>query len=219
MELTANNPFTTYKFKKYLPKYKARIRFLTPSECQRLIDCCNENLKRLVIFLLETGCRIGETLKLQESDVCIDEKGRQYLHLRQEITKGRKARIAPLSKKAAEQIKRQLLENKKGIEKGRADEKGIIFLNSKKKAYRTEPKKAFANALIRAGLKERYGLFHLLRHTAGSLWLQGLNVDGTQRTPLKIELISEILGHSNINITKSIYAKYDKQDIIDAFYK
>jgi integrase len=208
MELLQNNPFLSYKFKKYLPRYKPRIKFLNPDECMKLIDNCNDNIRPLVIFLLETGCRIGEALQLLFTDLAIDEKTRYpYLVIRNEITKNRKQRIIPLTKLAMEQINQQHLKYPNGI---------VIFTNSGR-PYKTYPKKALTNAMTKAGVKEQFNLFHLLRHTAGSLWLQGLNINGSKRQPLRIEVISEILGHSNITITKQIYAMFDKGDIIRAF--
>jgi integrase len=206
-DLIKENPFISYKFKKHLPRYMPRIKFLNPQECQKLISYCNDNLKRLVIFLLETGCRIGETLQLMTTDLCVDYKTRlPYITIRKDISKTKKQRIIPLSKLAMEQVNKQILNNNI-----------FIFTTTTGRQYKQAPRKALTKALIKADLKERFDLFHLLRHTAGSLWLQGLNIDGTKRKPMRIELVSEILGHSDIKITKNIYAQFDKQDIITAF--
>jgi integrase len=93
----------------------------------------------------------------------------------------------------------------------------VIFTNIKGLPYKEYPKKALTNAMTKAGVKEQWGLFHLLRHTAGSLWLQGKTIDGGSRDPLRIELVSEILGHTNISFTKNIYAQFDREDVIGAF--
>ncbi|MDR0423096.1 MAG: tyrosine-type recombinase/integrase [Rickettsiales bacterium] len=202
------SPFDTYHFKKHLPHYKPRIRFLTPDECTKLIENCSDTLRPLVIFLLETGCRIGEALNILFTDLCIDENTRlPYLVIRKEISKSNKQRIIPLSKLALEQINYQHRTNPNSV---------VIFTHGGT-PYSTYPKRALTTAMKKAGLKEEGGLFHLLRHTAGSLWIQGLNIDGTKREPVRIELISEILGHSNINITKNVYAMFDKGDVIRAF--
>ena len=52
-----------------------RDRILTVEECQRLIDACvgrRLHLKPIVIFALDTGCRLSEILKLQWKDVDLD---------------------------------------------------------------------------------------------------------------------------------------------------
>lgn len=54
-------------------------------------------------------------------------------------------------------------------------------------------------------------------HPKQSLTLQGLNIDGTKRNPVRIELVSEILGHSYITITKQVYAMFDKQSVLEGF--
>ena len=53
--------------------------------------------------------------------------------------------------------------------------------------------------------------FHIFRHTGASLLLQGLNYKGEKIKPKRIEVISELLGHSDINLTKKIYAKFTKE--------
>lgn len=52
-----------------------RERILTIEECQRLIDACEgrrSHLKGIIIFALDTGCRLGEILKLCWKDVDLD---------------------------------------------------------------------------------------------------------------------------------------------------
>jgi site-specific recombinase XerD len=57
-------------------------------------------------------------------------------------------------------------------------------------------KRSFKRHLIAAGLSSE-GRFHDLRHTAATLLLaSGVNV----------KVVSEMLGHSNVSITLSIYA-------------
>lgn len=48
---------------------KGRARWLTPDEAERLIAACSPHMRPLVVFLLYTGARLGEALKLDWSDV------------------------------------------------------------------------------------------------------------------------------------------------------
>ncbi len=198
------NPFSGYKFRKRLKDYEARERYLTPIECQKLINNCNYTLKRLIIVLLETGLRINEALNLLFSDIAIDTKYNiNYICIRKEISKNNKSRIIPLSKIAMEQINEQRLE---------FPNSSFIFTTPKGYRYRTTPKKALETAFRKANL-EKAG-FHILRHTFASLKLQGLAINGQKVQPLRLELISKILGHSNTSITEKVYAKFSNDDIL-----
>lgn len=211
LELITNNLFANYNFKRKFKIYETRERFFTPMECQRLIQAIrllkNNELERLVIFILETGLRIKESL-----NICFNDVGFQnnvaMLHIRKEISKSKRDRFVPLTKLAQEQILKQ---------KQDFPNSAYIFTTNKGLPYKTEPKTALNNALKKAGLKSVYVSFHTLRHTAGSLWLQGINIDGTSRPPVRIEVVSEILGHTDISFTKNVYAKLDNNSIAIGF--
>lgn len=54
---------------------KVQDKFLEKDECNKLIDGMkNEKWKLLTKFLVLSGCRIGEALALEESDIDFDEK-------------------------------------------------------------------------------------------------------------------------------------------------
>ena len=130
------------------------------------------------------------------------------LHIRKEIAKSKRDRFVPLSKTAQEQILKQEQD---------FPDSAFIFTTKDGYPYKTEPKTALNNALKKAELKKLYVSFHTLRHTAGSLWLQGVNIDGTPRRPVRIEVVSEILGHRDISFTKNVYAKLDNSSIAIGF--
>jgi integrase len=206
-EMTGNNPFLTYKFRKNLKDYEPRERFLTPEEIQTILEQCNEYLKRLIIFLLETGLRINEALNICFTDIATDPKTNiQYLVLRKEITKTNKTRFIPLSKLAMEQVNKQKID---------FINSAFIFTDSKGNYYKTTPKKALYNAFKKANV-EPAG-FHIFRHTFASLKLQGLDIEGNKIKPLSMEVISHILGHGDLKTTQKHYARFDNGSILRLF--
>jgi integrase len=48
----------------FLKANNERTRTLTPDEEERLLPCCSDELRPIVIFALDTGCRLGEILDL-----------------------------------------------------------------------------------------------------------------------------------------------------------
>lgn len=200
-ELVNNNPFMSFKFKKELKDYNIRDRILTLEEIDKLLNNSSEDLKRLIIFLLETCMRINEALKIQFTDIATDQRTNiQYIRVRKEITKNKKERYIPLSKEALEQILKNKVDKPNSI---------YIFTTSKGDVYKTTPKRTLNTAIKKANLKQ-FG-FHIFRHTGASYKLQGINYKGEKIKPKRIEIISELLGHSDINLTRKIYAKFDKQ--------
>jgi integrase len=207
-EMLENNPFANYNFNKIYKDYEPRDRDLTSDECQRLVNNCNSHLKRLVIFLLEEGTRIDETLHLLLTDIHTDTKsGIKYIKIRKEISKSKRNRIIPLSRDAIEQINKQMTEFPNST---------YIFTDSKGNCYKSTPKKAFYNAVKKAGITPVFG-FHTLRHTFACQKLQGLNYKGERIKPLRIEVIAEVMGHKDINVTKKIYARFCKDTLLLEF--
>jgi hypothetical protein len=51
---------------------QARTRYLTIAECQRLLNVCDQDLRRLVQALLATGCRYQEVARLRVEDLNVD---------------------------------------------------------------------------------------------------------------------------------------------------
>ena len=206
LDIIDYNLFISYKITKKLKDYEPKERFLTPQEARELIENCNEYLKRLVIFALETGMRIKEITNLCFIDIATEPQSKiQFARVRKDISKNKKERFIPLSILAMEQVNKQKLE---------FPNSSFIFTDSKGNFYKTTPKTAMNTAFRKAGLKEKGDLFHILRHTFASLKLQGLTIYGERVQPKPIELISQILGHSSIDITLKVYAKFSKESLI-----
>jgi len=73
------------------PRLKARTRFLLPAEAERLIAAAAPHLQPLLVFLLGTGARMSEALKLEWRDV--DLAGGRAIFWQ---TKSGKRRVAEL---------------------------------------------------------------------------------------------------------------------------
>jgi integrase len=135
------------------PKQPAvRVRYLTPDEADRLIVACGEHIRPLVIFLIYTGCRIGEALHLDWREVDLARRHVQFLK-----TKNGEARGAPLHARIEEALKKL------------PHREGRVFRRPDGHAYQEKLdgggsiKTAFRGACRRAGL----GNFtpHDCRHT------------------------------------------------------
>ena len=86
------NSFFKY-FKKTLKNYETKERFLTPEEIKNLLENSNKYLKRIIIFLLETGLRINELINLLYTDIATDLKTNiQYVVIKKEISKNKKVK-------------------------------------------------------------------------------------------------------------------------------
>lgn len=202
------NLFDRYKFRKVYNDYGVRERFLTSDECIKIIENSNEYLKRLIIFLLETGLRIKEALNLQYTDIAYDKQNNiNFARIRKEVSKNKKERFVPLSLEAMEQLNKQHIEFHSSL---------YIFTDSNGNAYKTCPKRALKTALAKAQIEDTKNIgFHIFRHTFASQKLQGINYKGESIKPVRIEIISQILGHSSIDITSKVYAKLDKSSLVE----
>ncbi len=140
------------------PKAKpGRIRWITPEEAERLISACSEHLRPLVIFLLYTGCRLGEALWLDWSCVNLKQKHVSFLK-----TKNGEARGVPLSNRVITALAN--LPHREGEVFRRPD--GLPYERPKHSddhSAGTRIKSAFRGACRRAGIKDFHP--HDCRHT------------------------------------------------------
>ncbi|WP_081582602.1 tyrosine-type recombinase/integrase [Nitratireductor pacificus] len=131
-----------------------RIRFLSRDEEQMLFAAIrrrNEDMGRLSVFLVDTGCRLGEALGLTWNDV-IDGRASFW------ITKSARARSVPLTQRAQKAV---------SIPKDGA--KGP-FAMLRQAQYRT----VWNEAKAEVGLSQDDQVVpHALRHTCASRLVQG----------------------------------------------
>lgn len=153
-------------------------QYLTKEEFERVYEAINPTYRDLLVFLVYTGLRVGEALRLRWRDVDL-RKG--VLLLRGTRTKGRKTFGIPLHRLALE----VLLRRREALN-GNYRREGRIFRHSEDWFRR-----AFKKALEAAGLPESFRV-HDLRHTFAS-WLAMAGVP--------VQEIQMLLGHRQITTT------------------
>lgn len=173
----------------WLPsKSKPRERVMTSAEIESfMLHAKTPHLKLFFILALTTGARSGAILEMKWSQVdfetgVLDLRG-EYIYDPMSKTRRKRRAIQKLTNLA----KAALLEAK---EYSISD--FVIEYNGKGiKAI----KKSFARTCKKAGIE---GVSpHTVRHTTGTFLREGV----------PLEVVSEWLGHSNLEITKSVYAK------------
>ncbi|MCH7963152.1 MAG: site-specific integrase [Bacteroidetes bacterium] len=182
---------------KNVPKVKVPQKmpvFFSRKEFNKLLEVIdNQDLKDLITFAVNTGCRQMELLTAEWNQVNF-EQSLLILDNHNHVTKSKKIRSIPLNKTAVEVLLRRKELNSYNqnifIHKGRA----LI------------PKRVQNNFRIYikvAGLNPKLN-FHSLRHTFAS-WLVQMGVS--------IYEVSKLLGHSNIKTTE-IYSHLRTEDLM-----
>lgn len=81
-------------------QHRSPARWITKAEADRLIECAAPHLKPLLVFLLYTGARIGEALRLDWKDVDLDRRHVDFIE-----TKNGTSRGVPLHGRVVEALK------------------------------------------------------------------------------------------------------------------
>lgn len=190
-------------------------RYLSQEERDRLVQICYAKRKNgvriykygaLYVFMLYSGCRIGEALALKWNDINFEartanihstvvyiknrkDNTRRSLEIVQPTTKTGHSRLIYLSDMAIEAL-RDLQE-----QLGWKEDGYIVHINHVKPIYRSAAQNTFDRIIKRAGI-EHCGV-HALRHSFVSLMLHN-NVPVT--------MVSQMVGHLNINMTMQVYS-------------
>jgi integrase len=177
---------------------QGRTEFLTTAQLNALLDAAAPHLRNIILFMICTGCRLGEALRLQWSDVDL-QSARATIYQ----GKTRRSRGVPLIPEAVAMLGNLPHRN------------GAVFRTDKGDAYTISTrwggpiKKAWHNACVKAGLyvevrridpstrrattvKKHIFTPHHIRHTFGS-WLTQRGVN--QKT------LSELMGHKTLQMT------------------
>lgn len=178
---------------------RRKERILTPSEEAKLLQACDSHpyrthLKSLLIFLLDTGCRKGEALKLRWRSVCFASK---VITLEATTTKTLRSRQVAMT----ERVFRELSEL---YESSTRDSDERVF------GISDNVRKSFASVCKVAGIK--HGGFdgitlHSLRRTCATRLV---------KSGMSPQLAGKLLGHSQINTTYAFYLSADMETMEQA---
>lgn len=167
-----------------------RDRSLTRDEFQRLLEACRSpHLKLFCHLAIATAARKSAILELRWMMVRWDEN---VIWLGRKPN-GKKRATVPITK-------RLRLELETAYEARESD--SIVEYGGRPVR---DVKHAFRRACDRAGISDF--TIHDLRHTA-AVWMCGQNVS--------LDKISSYLGHTKIDITRNVYAKYQPDHLRDA---
>lgn len=167
-------------------------RILNAGEARTLIEAAHDpHIRLAIIMLLGTAGRVGAVLDLEWSRVDFD---RGVINLRLENSATRKGRaVVPMNSmtRAALSVAKDMALSDYVIEYAGGPVKSI--------------RKGFMNAVARAGIG--HVRIHDIRHTAAVTMLAAGH---------KIEMVAQVLGHSNTAVTFRTYGRYLPQHMSPA---
>ena len=187
--LTDRSPFTRGGVSLVTLDHRAeteRTRRLQPGERSRLLQHAHPHLQALIIAALSTGCRLGELLSLQWSQIQRDEKREaQLIVLPASKTKTHDLRVIPVSSDL-----RAVLEMRRTDPKGEALPPEVFVFGNQVGERIGSVKTAWRNTCRRAGID---GLrFHDLRREFACQLLE---------SAADLHDVRDFLGHANITTT------------------
>ncbi|MBR1442451.1 MAG: site-specific integrase [Firmicutes bacterium] len=201
---------------------KKELEVLSDDEMAKIREHCTQNpdyFSLIYDICLSTGIRIGEVCALKCSDIDFEENILTVNKTVQRVKNtdsavGRKTKVV-ISSPKTNKSERKIPLSQKLIEKIKefidvSQKSGGDFIFSVKENrpidVRTVQNK-FTVILKNCGIRKMK--FHILRHTFATKWVNS-NFD--------VKSLSEILGHSTVNITLSLYVHpsiEDKRKIMD----
>jgi integrase len=181
------------KLKPFRDVEVARVRYLTVSEAQRLINACDADFRPLVRAALETGCRYGELTRLEVQDFNSDV---HTVAIRK--SKKGKPRHVVLTEEGAD-VFRQHCAGRAGSELMFSHGNGLPW----KKSEQSRPMR---EACDHARITPAVG-FHILRHTWASLAVMA-------GVPLMV--VARNLGHVDTAMAEKHYSHLAPSYITEA---
>ncbi|HVM78867.1 MAG TPA: site-specific integrase [Stellaceae bacterium] len=172
---------------------KARVRYLSVAEAQRLTNAAAPDFRRLVQAALVTGCRYGELCALEVSDFHRDAR---TVHVRK--SKAGKSRHVALTPEAAAMFASWTT--------GRAGSERMFLRANGEPWGPSDVWRPMADAVKAAKIEPRV-VFHELRHTFASLAVMN-------GTPLMV--VAKALGHKDTRMAEKHYAHLAEDFIKEA---
>jgi len=184
--------------------------YLEPEEARAVIAAINhrsQNGERdhaLLLFLYNTGARVGEALAVRACDLRLERPSQVRL-----LGKGRKERICPLWSETASALRRI-------IRAGKAED--VLFRNTRGAPLTRDGVAYLLGKYVRLAaqhapaLRKRHVTPHVMRHSCAVALLQA-GVD--------VSVIRDYLGHASVTTT-SRYITTNlqmKREVLDAFWK
>jgi len=195
-ELIVKSPMIGIKFIK--PKCKEK-KPLTEEERVLMYNACkNEREKAIYKVMENTGCRIGELVKIRLEDINMEAKEIEIIH-----GKGDKQRTVYFDARTKIDIENYL--------RTRNDDSEMLFVTSEGVPFNsTHSVRSDFNAIVkRAGIKRKITP-HLMRHTFVSRMLES----GTD-----INIVAKIVGHSSIETTNKVYAHVQQSTVKNEYVR
>jgi integrase len=182
-DIINDNPFQQIPADYYPKNTQAERPYLTTDELAKMINtpCVSEDMKKAFLFSCFTGLRVGDITALQWGQIQTESNGTTTLSFVQQKTK--KSEHLPLCKEALKYLPER---------KNKTDNDLVFYVRSS--TFITRHISLWACS---AGVTNKRVTFHTARHTHATLLLN---------LGVPIEVVSKILGHSNIQTTQ-IYAK------------
>jgi integrase len=174
---------------------RARSRRLQAGEEARLLAACGPHLRSVVEAALETGCRCGELLSLEWSQVQLETRPELWLPAGK--TKTGRARRVPVSSrlKSILEMRRDALRATLKLEANEPLPETCLVFGNEIGQRHGAIKTAWRLTCERARLVDLH--FHDLRREAGSRWMEA---------GVPLATIQRWLGHTNIAQTSTYLA-------------
>jgi len=174
-------------------------RAIYPKDVKKLLAVIDTIRDRaLLLLLLRTGIRIGEALSLTLNDIDLKDK-KVLLHQGEKNSMGR---VVYLSNDAYFALKRWLTERDKKKE-------AIFYGHGSSRMCYSTARSLFVGYLKKAHLDHKGYTVHCLRHTFASELLNA---------GMRIEVLQQLLGHQDIEVTRR-YARLTDKTREEEYFK